>query len=171
MATRQTNPYARVNTQANPNPFVPQVLTYRGFYRSPQDLPDPRFLAALGDKMLFGFVLFDSLNLTGGVVGPQQTARGASAQQPGSWITHIVASSRNADGSIGDFAALFYDTQREAIWSTMPIDFSNNMGFAGKPFILKKPYLLPEDGQIQSVVTNLTQQNNTIQIVAWGVRD
>jgi hypothetical protein len=173
MASRSTRPssYSRVNTQANPNPLVPQILTYRGPYSSPQHLPDPRFLSLLGNKMPFAFVLFDSATLPGGVVGPQQTQRGATSQQPGCWITHLVASSLLVGGGAGNFAAMFYDTEREAIWSTMPIDFSNGQGSAQFPFFLKKPYLLPDDGQLQSKVTNLSTVNNIIQIVAWGLRD
>lgn len=158
------------NTQKAPNPFVPQILTYRGAWGSKYHLPDPNFLAALGNKMPFAFTLFDSAQV--GAIGSQQTLRGMSSQQPGCWILQLVASSRLAtDNTVGDFVAMFYDTEREQIWSQQPIDFSNGQGSAGQPFILKKPYLMPADGQIQSKVTNLSTDNNSIQIVAWGVRD
>jgi hypothetical protein len=159
------------NSQRNPNPFVPQVIPYRGYIASPYHLPDPRFLMKLGNKMPFAFTLFDSASLPGGVVGPQQTERWMTAQQPGCWILQLVASSVLTGEGVGDFAAMFYDTAREAIWSTMPIDFSSGLGSAQFPFILKKPYLMPDDGQIQAIITNLSLANNAIQVVAWGVRD
>lgn len=158
------------NTQRVPNIFVPQIIPYRGGFGSRYHLPDPRFLAALGNKMPFAFTLFDSAAT--GPIGSQQTARGYTSQQPGCWILQLVASSRLAtDNSVGDFVAMFYDTERESVWSQQPIDFTNGQGSAGQPFFLKKPYLMPDNGQIQSKVTNLSTDNNSIQIVAWGVRD
>lgn len=160
------------NSQRAANPFVPQQLNYRGPLGSRQVLPDPRFLEMLGPgKMPFAFVLFDSASLPGGVVGPQQTLRAQSSQQPGCWVFSLVASSRLPDLTVGDFVCAFYDTERESVLMQQPIDFSNCMGSASEQFFLKKPYLLPDDGQIQSKVTNLSTENNAIQIVAWGVRD
>ena len=169
LQTQLQNFMQKWNTQKAPNPFVPQIISYRGVFASKYHLPDPKFLASLGNKMPFAFTLFDSAQV--GPIGPQQTLRGQSSQQPGCWILQLVASSVNADGTPGDFVAMFYDTERESIWSQQPIDFSNGQGTARHPFYLKKPYLMPDDGQIQSRVTNLSTQNNTIQIVAWGVRD
>jgi len=177
MASRVSHPlarrsaYASVNVQANQNPFVPAVIPYRGAYASKYFLPDPRFLEALGPNMMpFAFTLFDSAQQPSGTLGSQQTARGNTAQQPESWILSIVGSTFLAGGAAGNYAAMFYDSQREAIWMDMPIFFGNVNGSARHQWFLKKPYLLPANGQIQSIVTNLSTANNDVQIVAWGVR-
>lgn len=151
--------------------FQDTYAAYRG-YGTRVFLPNLDELAAMEGKMPYGFLPFDSASMIpSGIVTPQGTARGYCSQPEGCYITHLVGSSRLADGSVGNFVVQFYDTQRKALWTAQPILFANALGSAGKPFWLKRLYHLPASAQLQCRVINLSTQNNTIQVVAWGVRD
>jgi hypothetical protein len=132
------------------------------------DIPDDDQLALLGgDKMLFAFVLFDSTTgVSGGTIGAQQTARGSVVAPEDCWIEMLVASSSQAAG----FAAQFYDTGPQALWSNTPILFNNHFGSGQRPFFLKKPYMLTPNAQLQCRVTNLAAVANAVQLVGWGYR-
>jgi len=149
--------------------FRPQ-LSYRGF-ASRIYLPSDADLECLGSKMPYAFVLFDPTMLSGGLttstLGPQQTARGYSSQEDGCYVTHLVGSSSQAAG----FVLQVYDTERQELWTPQPIVFNNILGSAQEPFWLKKIYKLPVNGQLQARVTNLATAPNSIQVVAWGIRD
>lgn len=151
--------------------FQDTYAAYRG-YGTRVFLPNLDELAAMEGKMPYGFLPFDSVSmLTSGVVSSQATARGYTSQPDGCYITHLVGSSVLADGTPGNFVVQFYDTLRKALWTSQPILFANSLGSAGKPFWLKRLYHLPPSAQLQCKVTNLSTQNNAIQVVAWGVRD
>lgn len=132
------------------------------------DIPEPDQLDFLGnDKMLFGFVLFDSATgVSGGTIGAQQTARGSVVAPEDCWIAMLVASSSQPAG----FAAQFYDTGPQSLWSNTPILFNNHFGTGQRPFFLKKPYMLTAKAQLQCRVTNLAAAANAVQLVGWGYR-
>lgn len=146
----------------------PPLLSYRaGWLNSRDYMPDLTAIAKLGfDLMPYAFTVFDSIVLAGGVLGAQQTAYGKYSTPEDCWITHLVASSAQAAG----FAATFYDTDREQLWSSQPILFGNKLGTAQKPFWLRRPYKMPLNAQLQAKVTNLAGVGNAVQIVCWGVR-
>jgi hypothetical protein len=146
----------------------PPLLNYRGgWLNSRPYLPDMTALAKLGfDLMPFAFTVFDSVTLTGGVLGAQQTQYGKYSTPEECWITHLVASSSQVAG----FAATFYDTDREELWSAQPIVFGNKLGTGKQPFFLRRPYKMPINAQLQAKVTNLAAAGNAIQVVCWGVR-
>ena len=152
---------------------VPPLLHYRGPYFSEVYLPDQALLDALGDKMPFAFLLFDSASeIPGGVVAAQQAERGSIEVPEDCWLTHLVGSSVLAGPARlpGNFVAQFYDAGREQMWGG-PIMFGNMMGTALAPFYLRKPYRLPSNGQLQCRVTNLAAVAAAIQIVGWGLRN
>jgi hypothetical protein len=143
-------------------------LPYRGF-ASRIFSPFEGQLALMGDKMPFAFAMFDSASMvTGGVVVGLDTQVGYVSQPDGCYVTHLVASATEGAGS---FAFQVYDAERQKLWSPSPIIFGLGCGSAGEPFWLKKLYRLPANGQLQCQVSNLVNVNNTIQVVAWGLRD
>lgn len=129
--------------------------------------PDPTPVSKLGfDLMPYAFILYDSVNLAGGLLGAQQTDRGKYSTPEECWILQLVASFSQPAG----FTAQFYDTDRKQLWNAQPIVFSNILGTAKRPFTFRRPYWMPINAQIQCKVTNLAAAGNAIQIVAWGVR-
>ena len=149
---------------------IPSPITYwQDTERSLENLPDPDVtaLSKLGfDLMPFAFTAFDSIVLTGGVLGAQQTAYGKYSTPEECWLTHLVASSSQVAG----FSVTFYDTDRQELWSAQPIVFGTALGSAKFPFWLRRPYKMPINAQLQAKVTNLAAAGNAIQIVCWGVR-
>jgi hypothetical protein len=140
-------------------------LPYRGF-GSRIFSPFEGQLALMGDKMPYAFVLFDSASMIpGGVVAALDTQVGYVSQPEGCYITHLVGN------GTGAFAFQVYDAQRRKLWSPTPIVSGNGLGNAGEPMWLKKLYHLPANGQLQCQVSNLANATNTIQVVAWGLRD
>jgi hypothetical protein len=148
--------------------LVPPILQYRGPWFSALHLPDQAFLDALGDKMPFAFLMYNTATDQPGASLPaQQTGRGSFNAPEGAYITHLVASDSQAAG----FMAQFFDSERQVLWNADPIFFGNGFGSAQKPYYLKRPYRVPANGLIQSKITNLATAAALIQIVAWGVRD
>lgn len=147
---------------------VPPILQYRGPYTSTLYLPDLTFLDALGEKMPFAFLFFNTATDQPGASLPaQQTGRGSFNAPEGAYITHLVASCSQAAG----FMAQFFDSERQVLFNADPIFFGNGFGSAQKPFYLFRPYRVPANGLIQSKITNLATAAALIQIVGWGVRD
>ncbi len=141
------------------NPVDP-LLPYRGFYGSPDHLPIVPLLEKINAQRPFWVAFYD------GTIGAQQTDRGQFIIRDDCWLIALMASSSQAAG----FAAQFFNSKRGNLFQETPVNFANGEGTAQKPFYLKKPYLLPSPGQIQSRVINLALASNAIQIVGLCYR-
>jgi hypothetical protein len=156
-------------------PLILSRLPYRGF-ASRIFMPFEQQLAAMGDKMPYAFLLFDSATMVdGGFIGAQQTANGYTSQPEDCWITHLTAMSYIPQGDptvATKFVFQIYDADRQKLWTPQPINSPNGLGTAGEPMWLKKLYRLPASQQLQCQVTSLEPVHNSIiQVVAWGVRN
>lgn len=147
------------------------LAAYRGF-ASRVYLPSAAELEALGPEyMPYWFPVFDPSMVDGGLVGPQAVGNGYVSQPEDCYVTHLVGSALNSDGSAGSFVLQLYDAGRKELWTPQPIALVNALGKAGEPFWLKKLYLLPAGDQLQCQVTNLSATLSTeIQVVCCGVR-
>jgi len=148
------------------------LLSYRP-WESRVALPSAAEIEALGDEyMPYAFAVFDSASMVdGGLVGAQQVGNGYVSQPEECYVTHLVGSAVNSDGTAGNFVLQIYDVQRQALWTPQPLNFSNMLGTAKKPFWLKHLYPLPAGGQLECQVTNLSATLScSIQVVCWGVR-
>lgn len=169
-----------MNTQlpnGPPNPAgKPTILSripYRG-WESHIALPMQHDLDSLGSQMIpYAFLPFSSPDMVlGGVVQPGETAYGSCTQEDDCWITHLTGSITNpaSPGAAGNFTAQFYDSERQQLWTQVPLQFGSVMGSAQKPFYLRRLYLLPSEGELKVGVVNLATFAAVIQIVAWGLR-
>ena len=150
---------------------VAPQLNYRGPYASPFYLPYEAELQSLGEsKMPFAFVLYD------GTIGAQQTDRGQYSTPEECWLTDVIASSHliaegPLSGTAGQFTVELFDAGRQQLLQSSSINSLNNTGSAQLAFYLKHPYRMPTNAQMVSKVINLAPNQNTIQVVGWGVRD
>lgn len=155
-------------------PTVLSRIGYRG-WESHIALPMQHDLDSLGPNMIpYAFVPFDSLQMVdGGVVAPGATAYGSCTQEDDCWITHLVGSITNPEepgAGGGNFTVQLYDSEREELWTQVPLPFNNILGSARRPFFLRRLYLLPSAGELKCAVVNLSNFSAVIQVVAWGLR-
>jgi hypothetical protein len=141
------------------NPVNP-LLSYRGFFGSPDHLPIVTLLERINAQRPFWFPFYD------GTIGPQQTDFGQIVMQNDTWLIALMASSSQAAG----FVAQLFDTQTQMEFEDQPISFPIHFGTAQQPFYLKKPQKLPSQGQIEARVINLASAANTIQIIGLAYR-
>jgi len=72
--------------------------------------------------------------------------------------------------STGEFAARIADAATGDWWSDQPQRNNNLFGTAQYPLILPKPKLIKAKGSLQIEVTDLSTSQNTLQIIAEGIK-
>lgn len=141
------------------------LMTPRRKLASSAYFPGPRARAPLyGGKQPYWQVFNYSLN---------SRQSGDSRIVTGKNFT-LVALMGNSNQAGLSFRTQFYHMVGPGLgfrFSRVGENFSNHVGSATDPFILRRPYVMAAETSLQNRTQNLTTNTNAIQIVAYGLMD
>ncbi len=130
--------------------------------------PGPRAREGLAFKVPRWYVLnFTGVGQAAGTLAAREAAEARVVTGRNFYLLAIIASSAQVAG----FRAQLMDAGRKRKFSDRGLDFGNLAGTAQNPFLLRRPYFIPQRTPIISRAVNLAIVANQVQIVLYGVED